>query len=100
MQRLKFLDGDLVRNIRTGELRQIVGEEYTKRFMNAADFEMEAFGHGDLAGTYAGCVQTIVLNGNAGEARGLIGKQGMQYGVRASLIRDHWVNLTAAEEAV
>ena len=90
--RYSFRDGDLIRNRRSGELRCIVGEQFTKRFMDAQDREMEAGGMGHLAGTYAGAYRTRVLSADSYYS------QGGTYTVRTGELTRSWINLTAQEE--
>ena len=88
-----FRDGDLIRNRRSGELRCIVGEQFTKRFMDAHDMDMAAHGMGHLAGSYAGVYRTRVLSVDAYHA------QGGTYTVKVGELTRGWINLTAQEEA-
>jgi hypothetical protein len=90
--RYQFRDGDLLRNNHTGALRQVQGEEFTKRFMDAQDHEMAAHGMGHLAGSYGGALRTLPLD----DIDSLFG-QGV-YTVKTSDIRRRWSNLTALAE--
>ncbi len=46
MTRWKYRDGDLIRNKRSGALRRIISETYTKRLMDSQDYETEDDGMG------------------------------------------------------
>jgi|LWDU01.1.fsa_nt_gi hypothetical protein len=85
-------DGDLLRNNRTGALRQVVGVEFTKRFMDAQDHEMVAHGMGEYAGSYGGALRTMPLD----DISGRFG-QGV-YTMKTSDVRRSWTNLTAQAE--
>ena len=91
--RWEYRDGDLIRNKRTGALRQIVGDEFTKRFMDAQDHEMVAHGMGEYAGSYAGALRTMPLD----DLDGRFGRG--TYTLKTSDIRRCWTNLTAQAEA-
>ena len=93
MARWKYRDGDLIRNKRSGAHRQIVGEEFTKRCMNAQDHEMAAHGMGHLAGSYGGALRTMPLD----DIDGRFGRG--TYTLPIGDVRQQWVNLTAEEEA-
>ena len=97
MTRWKYRDGDLIRNKRSGALRRIIGETFTKRFMDSQDYEMQAHGMGEYAGTYGSAIRTMPLDNTDGRlGRGT-------YTMKTSDVRAHWDNLTAqaeAEEAV
>jgi len=91
--RWDFRDGDLIRNKQTGALRQIVGEAFTKRFMDAQDYEMAAHGMGHMAGSYGGALRTMPLD----DIDGRFGRG--TYTLAISTVRRGWVNLTAEEES-
>ena len=91
--RWEYRDGDLIRNKRTGALRQIVGAEFTKRFMDAQDYEMEAHGMGEYAGSYGGALRTMPLD----DLDGRLGRG--TYTLKTSDVRRGWTNLTAEAEA-
>jgi hypothetical protein len=92
--RLIFKDGDLVRHDRSGEMRQVVGDEFTKRFMDAQDHDMTAHGMGEFAGSYGGAVRTLVITAGHTIA------QGQYQTVKASWLRVGYTNLTATQEVV
>jgi hypothetical protein len=92
MIRWDYRDGDLIRNRHNGALRQVVGEEFTKRFMDSQDHEMAAHGMGEYAGSYGGALRTMPLDDTDGRF-GL----GM-YTMKSSDVRRSWTNLTAQAE--
>ena len=92
MIRWKFRDGDLIRNKRTGALRRVIGEEFTKRFMDAQDHEMAAHGMGHMAGSYGGAIRTMPLD----DIDGRFGRG--TYTMKLGDARRDWDNLTAAAE--
>lgn len=99
MPRFIFKDGDLVRHDGSGELRQVVGDEFTKRFMDAQDHDMAAHGMGEFAGSYGGAVRTLVIT----QCEGLIPvtlEQGRHQTVKTGWLRKWYTNLTAAQEVV
>lgn len=94
MKRIELRDGDLLRHNVTGALRQVKGEQFTKRYMDTNDYEMEAYGMGHMAGSYCGAIQTIALD--------LKTQGGALGGIRTMKLSDigrSWLNLTAQEEA-
>jgi hypothetical protein len=91
---MQLRDGDLLRHKVTGALRQVKGEQFTKRYMDAQDYEMAAHGMGHMAGVYCGAIQTIALDI---ESHG--GMVGAMYVMKLSTISRSWLNLTAQEEA-
>lgn len=94
MPRFIFKDGDLVRHNRSGEMRQVVGDEFTKRFMEEGDYELESAGMGEFAGSYGGAVRTLVITPGHTIA------QGRHQTVKASWLRKWYTNLTATQEVV
>ena len=94
MPRFIFKDGDLIRHDGSGELRQVVGDEFTKRFMDAQDHDMASHGMGEFAGSYCGAVRTLVITPGHTIA------QGQHQTVKASWLRKGYTNLTAAQEVV
>jgi len=93
MTRFKFRDGDLICNKRSGALRRIVGEEFTKRFMDTQDYEMEAHGMGEYAGSYGGAIRTMPLD----DVDGRFGRGTVT--LKIGSVRNNWYNLTAQAEA-
>ena len=92
MIRWDYRDGDLIRNRHNGALRQVVGEQFTKRFMDAEDHEMVAHGMGHMAGSYGGAIRTMALD----DTEGRLGKG--TYTMKIGNVRQNWENLTADEE--
>ena len=51
--------GDLIRFNSSGRYATVIREPYTKRFMEAQDREMEAFGMGEFAGVWHSAIDVI-----------------------------------------
>ena len=92
MTRWKFRDGDLIRNKHNGALRRVIGEEFTKRFMDAQDHDMVAHGMGHMAGSYGGAIRTMPLD----DVEGRFGRG--TYTLAIGDARRKWTNVTAAAE--
>ncbi|MBC8409285.1 MAG: hypothetical protein H8E12_11275 [Rhodobacteraceae bacterium] len=52
-------DGSLVEIRRCGSRGFAQGKPFTKRYMDAQDYEMQAHGMGEYAGTYAAAVNVL-----------------------------------------
>jgi hypothetical protein len=57
-----FRKGDLVRSASGASLGTVVRGPYTHRFMEEADHELCAAGHGDLAGVYTTAYDIVVTS--------------------------------------
>jgi hypothetical protein len=85
--RVSFRDGDLLHNIHTSEQLIVQGETFTKRFMEAQDYEMEAHGMGEFAGIYGSALRAV--SPKTGQVRVLRISMGFHR---------TWRNLTAESE--
>ena len=87
MSRFSYKQGDLLHNTRTGLKVTVIRPEFTKRYMEAQDWEMESHGMGHMAGVYCGAITVICLS------------TGGQYDIRLrGSTRKEWRNLTAEAE--
>ena len=64
MEHRLFKRGDLLHFPKTGKFAVVIRESYTKRFMEAQDYEMESHGMGHIAGVYASAIDLMHV-GNA-----------------------------------
>ena len=86
MPRFSIRNGDMLRDTRTGLTYVAQGEVFTKRYMDAQDWEMMDHGMGEYAGLYESALR--VLNT----------QDGISTIIRMGRWRKHLENLTAVGE--
>ena len=86
MPRFSIKNGDMLRDTRTGLTYVAQGEVFTKRYMDAEDWEMVDHGMGEFAGLYESALR--ILNT----------QNGISTIIRMGLWRKHLENLTAIGE--
>jgi len=79
---------DLLRHKRTGEMFASTTNQYRHRFMDAEDYEMEAHGMGEYAGSYGSAVTVISV------------KTGRTQRLRLGQVRGNYDNITAMAETL
>jgi len=53
---------DIYQHKRSGDIYHQLGDKFTKRFMDASDYDLINSGMGEYAGTYGGAIKLLNLN--------------------------------------
>jgi|ETNvirnome_2_300_1030623.scaffolds.fasta_scaffold158550_1 uncharacterized protein with NAD-binding domain and iron-sulfur cluster len=86
MPRFSIRNGDMLRDTRTGLTYVAQSEVFTKRYMDAQDWEMVEHGMGEFAGLYESALRVLNI------------KDGISTIIRMGHWRKHLENLTAIGE--